>query len=184
MRPLIVGIVLQTTFAIFTLAGCGKSTEEKNAHESALNSDSTILSSCSMESVTPFSIATLSRADTSNICEKMNGTLGKPPSVRLLRELSKTVSTLHMIGRSSDPIGDAYQFMRIVQSRGQLKSDDAMIGTFNIVFKIVNGTDGRVKPKDVNITLSQLGRGAETISDEGLVKTAALLSVMKQDKGE
>ena len=90
---------------------------------------------------------------------------------------------LHQTGSESDMVGNAYQFMRIAESRAQLDSDDAMIATFEVVFKIVNSMDGRVTAKDLNIFLSNLGRGAKTMSDEGLINSAAVLSVMRQDQG-
>ena len=81
-------------------------------------------------------------------------------------------------------VANAYQFMRVAENRGQLNDDDLMSATFEVVFKIASGTDGRVMPKDLNIFLSSLGPGARTMSDEGLINSASLLSVMKQDQGQ
>lgn len=184
MRPNILWIFSPSVLAVLVLSGCGKSPEELRAQERALDSNPTMLASCAYETITSIRISTLSGQDTAAICEKIANTTGENPSVKLLRGLSKAVSTLQQIGRSDDMIGDAYQLMRIAQSRGQLKNDDAMIATFNVVFKIVNGTEGRVKPKDLNILLSQLGQGATKMSDQGLINSASALSVMKQDQGE
>ena len=182
-------VLLSGCVALLILTGCSKPVEERQAVERPVDHDSTSfsstsLSSCAIDSIKAVSLATVSWTDTAGICEKMARALGKPPSIRLLQGLSKAVSTLSMTGRSTDKIGNAYQFMRIVESRGQLSSDDAMISTFDIVFKIANGTDGRVMPKDLNIFLSELGPDASKMSDDGLIHSAGMLSVMKQDKGE
>ena len=182
-------VLLSGCVALLVLTGCSKPVEGRQAVERPVDHDSTSfsstsLSSCAIDSVKTVSLATVSWSDTAGICEKMARVLGHPPSGRLLSKLSKAVSTLSMTGRGTDQIGNAYQFMRIVESRGQLTNDDAMISTIDIVFKIVNGTDGRVMPKDLNIFLSELGDGALKMSDEGLIHSAAMLSVMKQNKGE
>jgi hypothetical protein len=184
MRPNTIPMSAIFILAALILSGCGKSSEEMQAQERALDNNSTMLASCGFETVSPVRISTLSGQKTAAICEKMTKTLGKNPSVRLLRQLSKAVSLLPETGRNDDRIGNAYQFMRIAESRGQLENDDAMIATFNVVFKIVSSMDGRVTAKDLNIFLSNLGRGAKTMSDDGLIHGAAVLSVMRQNQGE
>ncbi len=171
------------SLSLFILSGCGKSAQEVEAQQRALDADEAVVSSCVFDAVLPVSISSMSAQETSQICEKMSKTLGRKPSVRLLRRLSKAVSLLQQSGRESDVLGNAYQFMRIAESRGQLGSDDAMMATFEVVFKIVNSMDGRVTARDLNIYLSNLGRGAKTISDGGLIHSAAVLSVMRQDQG-
>lgn len=169
--------------ALIALSGCGKSAQEIEAQQRALDSSAESVSSCAFETVLPVSVSTLSGQETSMICEKMSDMLGKNPSIRLLRRLTKAVSLLQQTGRESDVVGNAYQFMRVAESRAQLDSDDAMMATFEVVFKIVNSTDGRVTAKDLNIFLRKLGRGAKTMSDDGLIHSAAVLSVMRQDQG-
>lgn len=65
----------------------------------------------------------------------------------------------------------------------QLNNEQAMLNTFELVFKIYNGTEGRVTPKDLNILLSNMGNRAQKLSDDGLINLASVLSVQKQDAG-
>jgi hypothetical protein len=169
--------------ALIFLCGCGKSSEQVEAEQRALDADITVVSTCTFDAVYPVSISLLSGQETAAVCDKMARSLGRNPTVKLLRHLSKAVASMKLQGYGDDIVGNAYQFMRVAEGRGQLKNDDAMFTTFDVVFKIVNGTDGRVMPKDLNIFLTRLGKGARTMSDEGLINSAAMLSVMKQDQG-
>jgi hypothetical protein len=126
----------------------------------------------------------INRTDAAAICEKMARRMGHNPSVKLFRNLSKTVYFLNEKGLKDGMEANAYQMMRIAESRGQTQDDDAMIATFNIVFKIFVGMEGRVTPKDINVLLSQAGPGAKKMSDDGLYYIAAALSVAKQDMGQ
>jgi len=172
-----------TIAALTLLTGCGKSAEEKEAEQRALDADRTVVSSCTFKAVNPIEVFAMSGEDTAAVCEKMARVLGRNPSVRLLRHLSKAVVNMQIQGRSDDIVGNAYQFMRVAERRGQLDNDDAMYATFDVVFKVVNGTDGRVMPKDLNIFLSSMGEGAKKLSDDGLMRSASLISVMKQNQG-
>jgi hypothetical protein len=77
----------------------------------------------------------------------------------------------------------AYQYMRIVESRGQLTNDVAMMNTFNVVFKINSGSNGRVTPRDLNRMLSDMGSTATRLSDDGLINLGAMISVQKREVG-
>lgn len=175
--------LLTVSLMCLTLLGCGESAEEVAAKETVKNNDSSIIASCSYESVSLVSISTVSNSDTAAICEKMARRIGSNPSIRALRSLSTAISAMSMKSKVDDIADMAYQYMRIVESRGQLNNDTAMINTFNIVFKINNGMEGRVSPKDLNILLSNLGDDAKKLSDEGVMYLAASLSVKKQDAG-
>jgi hypothetical protein len=178
------GISVISVAALLLLSGCGKSSAQLEAEHRALDADLTVVPSCAFDAVYQVSISLLSGEETAAVCNKMARTLGRNPSVKLLRHLSKAVASMSLQGRGSDVAGNAYQFMRVAEVRGQLNNDDAIFATFDVVFKIVNGTDGRVTPKDLNIFLSSMGKGAKTMSDQGLINSAALLSVTKQDRGE
>jgi len=170
--------------AFFLISACGKSAAQLEAEQRTLDADTTVVSACTFNAVLPISIPMLSGEETAAVCDKMARTLGRNPSVRLLRHLSKAISSMKVQGRGDDTAANAYQFMRVVENRGQLNDEDRMLNTFDVVFKIVGGTDGRVMPKDLNIFLSNLGAGAKTMSDDGLYHSAAMLSVMKQNQGE
>lgn len=175
------------------LLGCGESGGDTNAgsndtpansQDVVMDTNPSIISSCAYDSVTSVSISTLSYADTAAICKKMATRIGSNPSIQSLRMLSKAVSDMHIQDNQVDVVGTAYQYMRVVESRGQLNDDAAMMKTFDVIFKIYNGTEGRVTPKDLNILLSNMGNGATKLSDDGLINLAALLSVKKQDAGQ
>jgi hypothetical protein len=169
--------------ALILLSGCGKSSEEKAAEQRVLDADPTVVSACTFDDLYPVRISLLSVGETATVCDKMARAMGHNPSVKQLRQLAKTVALLNVQGRTDDIGGTAYQFMRIVEERGQLKNDEAMRATIEVVFKIANGTDGRVMPKDLDVFLTSLGKGAKTMSDEGLMRSAAFLSVSKQNLG-
>jgi hypothetical protein len=87
-------------------------------------------------------------------------------------------------GYPGDLSDNAYQFMRVVEERGQLEDDPAMLDTFDIIFKVFHGTEKRVTPKDMNKLLSGIGAGASKLSDDGVFSLAALLDTEKQNNGE
>jgi len=164
------------------LAGCGKSAEESQAEQLAFDRDATVLASCSFEATARVRVLDVSSQETEEICERMSAVLKEKPSVRLLRELSKALSVLKRSGASEDMSRDADHFMRIAKARGQLNSEDAMISTFNVAFKIVTGMEGRVTLADLATFLESLGPDAETMSNQGLLQNAAVLSTWKANR--
>lgn len=175
--------VVLVMFAL-VLFGCGETEAQKSARAQMLDNDTATVASCSYEGVREVTILSLSYADTSAICEKMAIRIGSNPSIRALRALSKAISIMAMKGKINDIADTAYQYMRVVESRGQLSNDLAMMNTLDVVFKVYFGSEGRVTPKDLNILLSNIGAGAEKLSDDGIYKLAAMLSVQKQDAGQ
>ncbi|MRW86375.1 hypothetical protein GJ698_20075 [Pseudoduganella sp. FT26W] len=169
--------------ALILLSGCGKSSEKEAAEQRVLDADPTVVSACTFDALYPVHISMLDVEETSAVCEKMARAMGHNPSVKQLRHLARAVGLLSVQGRTKDVVGTAYQFMRVVEVRGQLKNEQAMYATIELVFKIANGTDGRVMPKDLNVFLTSLGKGAKTMSDQGLINSASMLSIMKQDQG-
>jgi len=178
----ILSILCVLLWTTFFLTACGKSAVEKKAdfEQPQLDSGSNVISSCSSEEVTRAMVLTLSPDETVEICRKMAFTLGHAPSVRLLRELSMALSALKRAGAAKDTVSDARDIMRIVKARGQLASDDSMVATFNVVYKIVIGMQGRASLAELAEFLEALGPNAETKSDEGLMHDAAVISVMKK----
>jgi hypothetical protein len=179
---------VRSTFVLIMFAlilfGCGETEAQKAARAQTLDNDTAAIASCSYAGVREVSILSLSYADTSAICEKMAISIGRNPSVRALRRLSKAISIMETKGKVNDIADTAYQYMRVVESRGQLSNDQTMMNTINVVFKVYSGSEGRVTPKDLNILLGNIGAGAEKLSDDGIYKPAAMLSVQKQDAGQ
>lgn len=179
MTPRTFSTLLVPLGCLLLLTGCGKSAEETRAEQLALDRDSTLISSCLFDGIVRVRVLDVSSQDTEDICERMSTTLRRKPSVRLLRELSKAVSELNRSSTSGDMSLNAHHFMRIAKARGQLNSDDSMISTFNFVFKIVTGMEGRVTAAELAEFLESQGTDAESISNKGLVQSAAVLSTMK-----
>ena len=59
-----------------------------------------------------------------------------------------------------------------------------MLGGCLLLFKVFNGTDGRVTPKDLNIMLSNYGSASKNLSDDGIYTFGSTISVEKQNAGE
>jgi hypothetical protein len=60
-----------------------------------------------------------------------------------------------------------------------------MYDTFNVVFKIYNGSMGHVTPRDVNMALRAMAPAqAQKISDDGLYTLAAVILEEKKANGE
>jgi Na+-transporting NADH:ubiquinone oxidoreductase subunit NqrC len=161
------------------VSGCGKSLEERQAEQVVFDQDTTVLASCSYDSISRIRVSEVKSRDTEQICEAMVTTLRRNPSVRLLREMSRAVSTLTPDGATEEKVLNTRHFMRIAKARGQLSSDDAMISTFNVVFKIVTGMKGRVTMAELAEFMEQMGLDAQAMSDEGLTYSAAALSAFK-----
>lgn len=176
--------VSATSFAtLLFLTACVKSNEEIQVEQAALDDDVSLLKSCDRSDVSKVRIETLSSDETAEICNAEAEMLGRYPSVRLLRELSKAVYGLKSTHKETDLVGNATEYMRVARARGQLQDDEAMIRTFNMTFRIRTGMKGRVMPSDLVQYLDQLGEiKAKSISDEALLYDAAAISVMKQDQ--
>ena len=86
-------------------------------------------------------------------------------------------------GGPKDLVDDAYQFMRVVECRGQLMNDADMFNTFNVIYKIYIGMEGRVTPRELNMILSSFGGQAKKMNDDEVYRSAAILSIRKQDSG-
>jgi len=77
----------------------------------------------------------------------------------------------------------AYQLMNIVEARG-ITNPDRIMSTFDTVWKIFDGTNGHVTPRDLNITLRSSGPAAHALSDNGLISIGALIWEQKKAAGE
>jgi len=150
---------------------------------SARSVEGVLVPSCELRDVMDVGSPAVPSSTISAICEKMARRIGANPSARSLRELSEAVYMMKVKGGPQDMVENAYQCMRVVESRGQLKNDAAMISTFNIIYKIHVGMEGRVSPRELNMLLSSFGNMAKKINDEGVYYEAAALSVRKQDAG-
>jgi hypothetical protein len=158
---------------------------ENRAVAEPLNNDQFTVVSCDWKNISSLKIVDFySWQETADLCDQMVRRLGHQPTVASLRNLAKTVYALHHSGSKATPKEDAYQLLRIIESRGQQEDVAAMWRTFNMVFKIFNGMEGRVTPKDINIMLSTMGESAKKLSDDGIINLAAMLSVQRQDAGE
>ena len=157
---------------------------EPNAH--VADADSSIVFECTTDAVKQFSIATLSSRDTADLCQTMQSSLARRPTVAELRLLSKTVYVLHAQGSTDSYAELGYQVMGIVEARQQVATSRSidMLSTFDMVVRIFTGTSGRVTPREVNVLLRNSGSLARTMTDEGIVHMVALLWYMKKQSGQ
>jgi hypothetical protein len=157
---------------------------ENRAVAVPVNNDQSTVVSCDWKNISSLKIVDFYNwQETAELCDQMVRRLGHQPTVASLRNLAKTVYALHHSGSKATPKEDAYQLLRIIESRGQQEDVAAMWRTFDMVFKIFNGMEGRVTPKDINIMLSTMGESAKKLSDDGIINLAAMLSVQRQDAG-
>lgn len=157
---------------------------ENRAVAQPVNNDQSTVVSCDWKNISSLKIVDFYNwQETADLCDQMVRRFGHQPTVASLRNLAKTVYALHNSGSKATAKEDAYQLLRIIESRGQQEDVAATWRTFDMVFKIFNGMEGRVTPKDINIMLSTMGESAKKLSDEGIINLAAMLSVQRQDAG-
>jgi hypothetical protein len=126
-------------------------------------------------------IQIVSWSNGSRICEMVQRSLNGPIPVGAFRMILKASGLMHVKG-AGETEDIAYQIAEIIDARG-LHDLDGMKRTIDVVFKVYNGSNGRVKPKDLNVFLRQSGR-SRTIDDEGLFTIAAMISVDRRNRGE
>ncbi|CBJ38300.1 protein of unknown function [Ralstonia solanacearum CMR15] len=104
--------------------------------------------------------------------------------MQLFQDVSKAVVAFQIKGSKDDARELSYQLMNIIEARGQSSADDATkYATINMVFKMYNGWNGRVTPRDVNVFLRNSGPLAHKLSDDGLVQSMALVMENKKAAG-
>lgn len=181
---LIIGLI----FFFWMISGSKESPSDANISkeqkEKEMDSDSSPLSSCDWHDMEKQGLNILAWTDEAIVCSTMKATMGRMPSLSLARGLSKVIFVMHGQGKESEPKDIAYQIMMVVEARGKEKDDKAIYSTFDTVFKIFNGSEGHVAPKDLNVFLRNSGPMAKTISDEGLMSMAALIWEDKKKRGE
>lgn len=126
-------------------------------------------------------ITIVSWAEAAKICEMANASLGRQVAVGVFRDLLKASAFLSLKGAGQKE-QLAYQLLEIIDARG-LTDPRRMKETLNLAFKAYVGSNGRVTPKDLNVALRKSGLG-KTLSDEGFVNLAAMISVEKRNRGE
>lgn len=128
------------------------------------------------------SVPTLSAIELTDVCTEIEHSLGHAPNFILLRKLGQDISLIQSKGVQTTPKDLAYQMLIITEKRGQLNDEKAMINTFDILWKISGGTNGRVTPKDMIEGIR--GINATKLSDDGLINIGAMISTYKRDRGE
>ena len=171
--------------ATFLLTACdGETDQEREAKDKAADANQSPVTSCDWQDMDKQRLNVLSWADEADVCVTMQATLGRMPSVALVRKLSKAIFVMQVDGSKDTAKDIAYQMMNIVEARGKEKSDKMIDSTFETVTKIFNGTQGHVTPKDINIFLRSSGPMAKTISNDGIMGMAAVIWKYKKAHGE
>ncbi|MEX3812147.1 hypothetical protein AB3X96_18095 [Paraburkholderia sp. BR13439] len=166
--------------ALTVLSACDSSNSDAPAAPKP-----TTLTACAWDQMDLLGVDTLSHTDAVTVCQTIQNSLGHVPSLRIAKELATAMSAMQMKGDKT-PIGDqAYQYMNIVEARGQTDSDDAMYDTFNVVFKIYNGSMGHVTPRDINMALRAMApQQARKINDDAIYTLGAVIQEEKKANGE
>ena len=174
-----------TLLAAFLLTACGGETDqEREAKDRVADANQSPVTSCDLNTMDNQRLNILSWVDEANVCATMQAALGRPPSVALVRKLSKAISVMQTTGSKDTTKDTAYQMMNIVEARGKENNDKAIDSTFETITKIFSGTQGHVTLKDINIFLRSAGPMAKTLSDDGLISMAAVIWEDKKAHGE
>lgn len=169
--------------ALTVLAGCDDGPAAQRGEKSA--SAQIVPFGCTEDGVRPYRVDALSILDEVEVCNAIQASAGKLPSVQFFQDMSKAVVAFKIKGSKDDARELSYQLMNIIEARGQSDADDATkYGTVNIVFKMYNGWNGRITPKDVNVFLRRSGEAGQKLSDDGLVGMMALVLQEKKAAGE
>ncbi|RIJ84981.1 hypothetical protein RSP822_18090 [Ralstonia solanacearum] len=167
--------------AAIALAGCGDDAGRSNAQKAP---ELPARFACSEEGVKPYRHDLLSISDEIEVCNSIQASEGKVPSVQFFQDMSKAVAAFKVKGSKDDARELSYQLMNVIEARGQSGADDATkYQTINMVFKMFNGWNGRITPRDVNVFLRNSGPLAHMLSDDGLVQSMAMVMENKKAIG-
>lgn len=98
----------------------------------------------------------------------------------LVPYVTKFAQASQLQGYSNDTVGNIIKnYLGVVEARQQTDDMDAMLRTFDALWKIENVTGGKVTVKDFETILRNLGPGAQLISDEGLLRLVAFAEQIK-----
>lgn len=99
---------------------------------------------------------------------------------RVLPDLVKTAQATKFGGYSTDEMGDIIRnYIGVIEARQQVNDVEAMKKTIQTIWKTQALTGGKIGPKDLEVIFRNLGSGASTISDEGLM---GLIAIAEQSK--
>lgn len=153
------------------------------ARQSFLDASAEPVKSCEWKEIPNVTdgILNVSWREASKICEMASTSLGRQLPTSVFRHLLKASSLLSLKG-AGETEKIAYQLMEIIDARG-ISDPGRMKDTLELAFKAYIGTNGRVLPRDLNVAIRKSGLGA-TLSDEGVIGLAAMISVQKRNNGE
>jgi hypothetical protein len=84
--------------------------------------------------------------------------------------------------------GDQQSMIRnlygVTEMRQQTADPEASNRTFELVQKIITGTAGKVQTQDLETVMRRLGAGSSQLSDQGMVKIAAIIDQFKVAGGD
>lgn len=161
----------------------GETDQQKAARDKAADSNQAP-ATCDWKTMEAQRLNLVAWVDEADICNTMQASLGRAPSVALVRMLSKVVFIFQVAGSKDSAKEIAYQAMNIVEVRAQRENDAKISDTFETITKIFNGSQGHVTPKDMNIILRGPGLNPLTIDQQGMFTVAAMISEAKKANGE
>lgn len=179
-------IFAMIVIATLTLSACGsvESSQEAQARDKLADANPAPVVSCAWDSMEGQRLNQLSHVDEADLCNAMQSALGRLPPVALARKMSKLVLIMQVGGSADTAKEITYQTMNVVEARGQVENDKAIDGSMEAIAKIFSGSEGHVTPKDLNIFLRSAGPTAMTLTDDGLLRKAAVIWAEKKANGQ
>jgi hypothetical protein len=136
---------------------------------------------CSNTVLTASDVTQLSQSDRARICDAGTRGLGLTLSSNLFQRLAKVTYLIERSG-GGEKSDLAFQLMSIVKLRGQASDESRALQTLEISWKIFSGTDGRVPPSELVAFLANAKGLARTLTDDGLIDMAAVISVQNRSR--
>ena len=139
------------------------------------------LASCDLGDMPKVHVEVFSWKETSTYCDMARRSLGHVPELSSFRTLLRASYLISRRGGGT-PKEVVADFLAIVEARGV--SDVAQVAsTYDTAFRIYVGTHGEVALRDLLAFLRSAGPAARTLSDEGLITSAATIQEMKRRRG-
>jgi hypothetical protein len=145
----------------------------------------TPLTDCSIETMKSVDVPMLTREDMAAACASLRRSVHYTPTIANLQTFSKALVAFQYIGTNLETKEVAYQLANFIEARAATQEDpNALHPALDAAFRIYEGSEKRVTPKDLVVFLRSGGASTRKLSDDGLFSMAALMWESKKDNGE